>query len=82
MRQFNLDEDVARQAHGTIGGKRTRLAEILEKSRHGNDADDVEWLVPVTPATVHRIESLFRLAADENITFRLKPAAGLSEREG
>jgi len=81
MRRFNLTEDVARQAHRTIAGENTVLSEGLMEARSGNGADTSEWLVPVTPATVYRLESLFRLARDENIAFNLGPATGLNDRE-
>ncbi|MDH3266870.1 MAG: hypothetical protein OEM25_07895, partial [Gammaproteobacteria bacterium] len=56
---IELDEEVVCEVHELLSGRGSRLREVLAASQRALAAGKVEWSVPVTPRTVHRIVTLF-----------------------
>jgi len=81
MNQVRIAGPAALEAHATIAGRSTHLSQVVERTRAVRGRDPVEWLVTVTPETVHRIESLYLLAAENGIAVRFAPTGDMDERE-
>ena len=76
-----LEEDAVCEVHKLLSGQKTLLGEILVAAKRGLAVESVEWLVPVTPRTVHRLSALYLLATDAGISVSFMPAVGLDPRE-
>lgn len=68
-----LDPAAAREAHDVLAGRPTRLDGLFRPG--------TRFRVPVTPATLHALESLHLLAAERGTQLDLGPAEGLDARE-
>ncbi len=76
-----LQEAEACQVHALLSGEETGLGGVLEAARAATATGSVEWQVPVTPATVHRLGALELLAAADGVSLRCLPPIGLNARE-
>jgi polysaccharide pyruvyl transferase WcaK-like protein len=81
MTIFEVSEAAAGGVHDYLRGEANALAQLLDRSRLALGAGPVRWSVPVTAATVHRIESLHRLADEEGIRIHFKPVSHLCDRD-
>jgi polysaccharide pyruvyl transferase WcaK-like protein len=81
MRVIKLDEQAVCEVHAMLSGKDTRLAEILTRSQPQESPEGIEWRVPVTPQTVHCVESICMLADDEGCLVGFDLDGSLSERD-
>ena len=78
---IELDEEVVCEVHELLSGRGSRLREVLAASQRALAAGKVEWSVPVTPRTVHRIVTLFLFATDNGIAVKLRSPVGLDATE-
>jgi polysaccharide pyruvyl transferase WcaK-like protein len=76
-----VGEAAARSAHDYLGGDANALIELLDRSRRSRGANPVQWCVPVTAATVYRIEGLHRLAEEEGIRIDFEPVSNLCDED-
>jgi polysaccharide pyruvyl transferase WcaK-like protein len=78
---FNVGEAAARGVHEYLGGDANALIELLDLSRRARGANPVQWCVPVTAATVYRIEGLHRLAEEEGVRIDFEPVSSLCDED-
>ncbi|MDB4973028.1 MAG: hypothetical protein JWN48_1369 [Myxococcaceae bacterium] len=83
---LHLDERAAVQAYLALRGRPSELGAILGRTRSARAAGSrVRWCVTAQPHTVHSLESLYRLALDEQAELALSLApesmTALSERQ-
>jgi polysaccharide pyruvyl transferase WcaK-like protein len=76
-----LEEDVACEVHRLLSGQETRLTELVDAAKAIQEGGSIEWAVPVTPKTVHRLGGLSLFAKSIGVSVRFEPAVGLDERE-
>ena len=76
-----LTEQAATEVHSTVAGHATSLKSILDRTRAGGRPATGEWLIPVTPRTVHCLEGLRRFALDHEIRVRFSEPRELSVAE-
>lgn len=71
--------DGGADACAALGGQPTSLARILEQSKALRDQGvPVRWWVPLIPALVYRLETLYSLARDDRIDPVIVPARWMS----
>jgi polysaccharide pyruvyl transferase WcaK-like protein len=78
---LNVGEPAARGVHDYLAGDANALIELLDRSRRARGASPVQWHVPVTAATVYRIEGLHRLAEEEGILIDFEPVGSLCDED-
>jgi len=78
---FDVGEVAAGGVHDYLRGDANALAELLDRSRRARDAGPVQWRVPLTAATVHRMEGLHRLTEEEGICINFQPISGLCDED-
>lgn len=82
MPVFPIGEAAAVEVYATLAGATTELSRIVAATREARSrGEDAIWHVPVTETTVHRLEGLFRLAAELGARFELGSIAPLPARE-